>query len=303
MRCLLCLAFLTFTQPLLAAGPPVIDMHFHAWPAGADGPPDHPENLAAMRASLAQLEEFNVVLAATSGPEEFLERWRVEEPDRLLLGPVFPCEGGLNPNWYRYRCFRTGETFPAIEWLEAQYQEGVYGVMGELYNQYAGIPYTDPRMDEYYELAERLGIPVAFHTHSAPPLTARRCCPSFRISLGDPMLLEEVLVRYPKLKVQIMHANPLVYPAVLDLMLQFPGIYVDVSPFQKILPRTKFHKLLRAFDEVGLMGRVMFGSDGDSYESALEAYRTAEFLSDQQIDGIFCRNAARFLRQQEICDR
>jgi len=52
MRCLPCLVFLFFSQPLFAAGLPIIDMHFHAWPVAAGGPPDHPENLAAMHADL-----------------------------------------------------------------------------------------------------------------------------------------------------------------------------------------------------------------------------------------------------------
>ena len=70
-----------------------------------------------------------------------------------------------------------------------------------------------------------------------------RClsCPNFRVSPGHPLLLEEVLVRYPRLEVQIMHANPLFCPIVLDILIQHPRIYVDVSPFQKI------YRLLAAF--------------------------------------------------------
>ena len=288
--------------PVFAADEPVIDMHFHAWPRGAEGPPDHPKNLEYMRARLQQLKEFNVVLAATSGPQEFLDLWSQELPDRLILGPIFPCNDGLNPNRNRYRCFTDGGEFPNFAWLEAQYTKGTYQLMGELLNQYAGIAYDDPRMDKYYELAERLEIPVTIHTHAAPPRTASNCCPNFRVSLGHPLLLEEVLVRYPKLEVQIMHANPLVYPIVLDMMIQYPRIYVDVSPFQKILPRDQFHRLLAAFKEARLLNRVMFGSDGDNYESALEAYRSAEFLTDGELEGIFCRNAARFLGRQGVCD-
>jgi predicted TIM-barrel fold metal-dependent hydrolase len=133
-------------------------------------------------------------------------------------------------------------------------------------------------------------------------MTASNCCPKFRISLGNPILLEEVLVSYPKLKVQMMHANPLVHPLVLDMMIQYPAIYVDVSQFQRIMPREQFHRLLAAFKESRLLGRVMFGSDGDDYESALEAYRSADFLSERELEGIFCRNAARFLDRQGVCD-
>ena len=284
------------------AAPPVIDMHFHAWPYGADGPPDHPKNLEVMHRAIQGLRQHNVVLAATSGPQAFLERWSREAPERLMLGPVLPCEGGLNPNWYQYPCFANGAEFPDLVWLRSQYENGAYQVMGEIFTQYAGMSYDDSRMAPYYELAQELGIPVAFHTHSAPPLTATRCCPNFRISYGDPMLLEEVLIRYPKLRVQIMHANPLVYPMLLDLMAQYPKIYVELSPFQRILKREKFHRMLKLFKEAGVLSRVMFGTDGDDHGAAIEAYRSADFLSPNELDGLLCKNAARFLRRRELCE-
>ena len=94
--------------------------------------------------------------------------------------------------------------------------------MGELMNQYAGIPYDDPRMQPYYEIAEKHGIPVAFHVHAGPPGIREACCPDFRLSLGDPILLEEVLVKYPDMKVQIMHANALIYPVIMDMLVSVP---------------------------------------------------------------------------------
>ena len=281
---------------------PVIDMHFHAWPNGEDGGPDKAKNQAAMQDQLATLEEHNIVLAAASGPQAFLEAWGDIAKDRVMLGPIFPCIDGKNPTSYRTRCFNDGANFPDPIWLEEQYRSGAYQMMGELYNQYAGIPYNDPRMDRYYALAERMGIPVAIHTHSAPPLTASQCCPAFRISNGNPMLIEDVLVEFPKLKVQIMHANPLVYPEVLDLLVQFPKVYVDISPWQMAYTRKKFHALLQAYADAGLTGRIMFGSDGHDYAKAFAAYESADFLSAQQLDGIMCGNAARFLRKREICD-
>lgn len=286
----------------VAAAQPVIDMHLHAWPYGADGPPDHPKNLEVMARTIAALEEHTVVLAATSGPQAFLERWHREAPDRLLLGPVLPCEGGLNPNWFQYQCFANGAEFPDLAWLRTQYENGTYQLMGEIYTQYAGMAYDDPRMAPYYELAQELGIPVAFHTHSAPPLTASGCCPNFRMALGDPLLLEEVLVQYPRLKVLVMHANPLVYPLVLDLMAQFPKLYVELSPFDRVLARERFHQLLRAFQQRRLIRRVTFGTDGGDHGAAIEAYRSADFLSAAELDGILCRNAARFLGRLEVCD-
>lgn len=282
---------------------PVVDMHFHAWPSGEDGGPDKPKNRAAMLEALAALERHDIVLAAASGPADFLTAWSAADTDgRLLLAPIFPCIDGKNPTSFRHSCFADGADFPDIEWLEAQYTAEKFQLMGELYNQYAGVPFDDPRMDPYYALAERLGIPVAFHTHSGPPLTARQCCPAFRLANGNPLLLENVLVRYPKLKVQIMHANPLVYPEVIDLLVQFPKVYVDVSAWQMAYSRDKFHRLLREYADAGLTGRIMFGSDGHDYTKAFEAYESAGFLSDNQLEGIFCKNAERFLRRREVCD-
>jgi hypothetical protein len=299
---LIILALLCVTQVRAYDGP-VIDMHFHAWPSGEDGGPDRPKNQVAMAEELAELEVHNIVLAAASGPQDFLSAWSEAAPDRLLPGPIFPCIDGKNPVFFRHHCFADGGDFPDIAWLEEQYQAGTYQLMGEMYNQYAGIPFDDPRMQPYYTLAERLGIPVAFHTHSGPPLTAMQCCPAFRIANGNPLLLENILIKYPKLKVQIMHANPLVYPEVIDLLVMFPKVYVGVAGLQMAYTRTKFHRLLREYADAGLTGRIMFGADGHDYAKAFAAYESAEFLSDKQLEGIFCKNAERFLRKRGVCDR
>ncbi|MGI9309374.1 MAG: amidohydrolase family protein [Gammaproteobacteria bacterium] len=287
--------------PTMAWDGPVIDMHFHAWPSGEDGGPEQPKNRAATDAALAKLEKHNIVLAAASGPQDFLEAWGETNNPRLMLGPIFPCIDGKNPTFFRHTCFKDGADFPHIEWLEDQYLSGNFQIMGELYNQYAGVSFDDPRMQPYYALAERLGIPVGFHTHSAPPLTAAQCCPDFRIANGNPLLLENVLIKYPKLKVQIMHANPLVYPEVIDLLVQFPKVYVDISPWQMAYTRKKFHRLLQEYADAGMTGRIMFGSDGHDYEKAFAAYESADFLSERQLKGIFCENAERFLRRTELC--
>lgn len=296
LSCFQLLSFATTNKP------PVIDMHLHAWPAGANGPPEHPKNIAKMEKVLQDMRDNNVVYAATSGPDAFLSYWKQQEPDRLALGPIFPCIDGLNPLFFRYKCFDTEKDFPDIAWLEEQYVSGRYEVMGEMYNQYAGVAYDDPRMEPYYEMAQRLGIPVLFHTHAAPPLTAKRCCPEFRLRNGDPLLLEEVLVKFPKLKVMIYHGNPDIYPRLLDLMAQFPKVHVGLTPFQR-LPKDQFHAILRQFKGAGKLNRVMFATDGDRYAKAIEAYTSAEFLSQRELDSILCENAGRFLGKQELCEK
>jgi hypothetical protein len=60
--------------------------------------------------------------------------------------------------------------------------------------------------------------------------------------------------------------------------------------------------LLKEFNNAGLIRRVMYGSDGGKYTKALEVYSGAEFLTEQDIDGIFCRNAARFIGKKSLCE-
>jgi predicted TIM-barrel fold metal-dependent hydrolase len=99
-----------------------------------------------------------------------------------------------------------------------------------------------------------------------------------------------------------MHANPIVYPEVIDLLAQFPKVYVDISAWQMAYTRKKFHRLLQEYVDAGLTGRIMFGSDGHSYKKAFEAYESAGFLSNNQLEGIFCKNAERFLRKKGYCN-
>lgn len=283
---------------------PVIDMHVHARNAVQSGP-EHPDNVAVRQAYLNEANENNVVLFAASGAQEFVESWAEFFGTRMLAGPVFPCINGLTPHEGesdgRMPCFKSGAAFPDLEWLRKKYQDGQLTIMGEIGTQYVGIAFDDVKMMPYYQLAEELDIPVAIHTAGGPPLTAARCCPDFRLSMGDPALLEEILVRYPRLRVQIMHANVLTYPALLRLLQQFPQVTVDLTPFQSILPRDGFHHMLRTYKMHGLINRIMFATDDFPLASSLEAYRSADFLSVAELDGILCKNAQRFLGLEGVC--
>jgi predicted TIM-barrel fold metal-dependent hydrolase len=173
--------------------------------------------------------------------------------------------------------------------------------MGEVGTQYVGMAFDDPRMTPFYELAEELDIPVGMHASGGPPLTAERCCPDFRLSIGDPALLEEVLVQYPRLRVFIMHANVLTYPALLRMLQQFPHVYVDLTVFSTILPREGFHQMLLAYKHHGLLSRIMFGTDDFPVDKTIEAYSSADFLTEEELQGILCGNAERYLRMEGVC--
>jgi hypothetical protein len=282
---------------------PVIDIHVHS-SNDVEAGPEHPENQARLDAYRAEADENNVVLFLASGPMDFVEYWSEAFGERMLPGLSFPCRGGMTAfegEEGRRACFPGGGAFPDPEWLREQYKSGNLKFMGEVGTQYVGMAFDDPRMTPYYELAEELDIPVAMHASGGPPLTAERCCPDFRLSIGDPALLEEVLVRYPRLRVFIMHANVLTYPGLLRMLQQFPHVYVDVTIFSTILPREGFHHMLRTYKRHGLLDRIMFGTDDFPVADSIAAYSSADFLTDEELQGLLCGNAERYLRLEGVC--
>jgi hypothetical protein len=302
---LICCAALALSSNAALAGPPIIDMHVHAKNAVQEGP-QHPSNVASMHEYKAEADTNNVVLFAASGAHQFVDSWFEYFGDRMLAGASFPCINGLT-NFEgetdgRQACFPNEGMFPDVAWLHDRIESGQIQILGELGMQYAGISFDDDRLTPYYEMAEALDIPIAFHTSGGPPKTAERCCDDFRLSIGDPVKLEEILVRYPKLRVQIMHANVLTYPGLLRLLQQFPNVFVDLTPFSSILPEEGFHQMLRTYRMHGLLNRIMFATDDFPVAATLAAYRKADFLTADELSGIECRNAQRFLGLEDVCD-
>jgi uncharacterized protein len=158
-------------------------------------------------------------------------------------------------------------------------------------------------MEPYWKLAEELDIPVGLHTGLAPPRTPYRCCPKFRNSLGNPALLEEVLIGHPKLRVYLMHAGYPYLQETIAIMHMYPQVYADLAAIDWLRPREAFHEYLRALVREGFGKRLMFGSDQmvwpEGIGMAIEGIESARFLTDEQKRDIFYNNAVRFLRLDE----
>lgn len=289
------------TQSTLSAqNRPIIDMHAHAWNVVQDGP-EAAENEAYLDRFLSISDSLNVVRFIASGPHRFVEKWKEKAGDRMISGVMFPCIDGNPPNNGYGPCFPDQQSFPDINWLKEQFKAGVYDVMGELTAPYAGISYDDERMIPYYELALELDIPVSVHLQGAAPLTAQNCCPEFSISYGQPFELEKILIKYPDLRLYILHGNIKWIPSLIFLLQQYPNLYVDLTPYQVVMPREGFHDLLHEYKINGLINRVMFATDGAPHDISVAAFQSADFLTQDELDGIFCENAARFLGEPELC--
>ena len=290
-------AFFLSVSPLSAQeslNQPVIDMHLHAytvvpgqnlevfWLPEGMRPPTSTEHL--MRATLAEMDRYNIVKGWASGPIDVVAAWKAAAPDRILGAPDFTAE----------------TTFPSVEQLRAEYESGRLDGLGELVAQLAGLTPSNPFFEPYLALAEELDIPVAFHTGFPPPGVAYTWFPRSRASLGSPFGVEDALLRHRNLRAYIMHAG---YP-FLDETIAFlhahPQVYVDLAEINWLIPRAEFHEYLRRLMQAGFGKRLMFGSDQMFWPAAIgiavESIKSAPFLTEDEKRDIFYNNAARFLQ-------
>ncbi len=270
-------------------GQPVIDVHVHTG------------TIASLPKTLAELDSNGVVIALVNGPAAVATAWAGSHPKRIMAGALFPCPGGRVPN-NGPQCFPGGAELPSLESLRAEIKAGRLHFLGEITSQYAGWSVTDPRMEPFYALAEELDVPIGVHLALAPVSTPYKCCPGFRSALGNPLQLEDVLVRHPKLRVWVMHAGYPYSAEMKAIMLVYPQVYVDVAaidlPF--IVPRASFHDYLQELMRAGLGKRIMFGSDYSPIRSAIESIETASFLSAEERRDILFNNAAKFFRLETL---
>ena len=237
-------------------------------------------NEAVMERTLSIMKRRNV-FGVTSG--SLLAKWKEAAPDRIIPSVSFG-----DPD------------SPSVASLQEGFESGSFVVLGEVAVQYAGMTPDDPSLEPYWQLAERLDIPVGIHIGTGPLGAPYAGFDRYRARLHSPLLLEEVLVRHPRLRVYIMHAGWPMLDDLLAVLWTHPQLYVDVGVIDWVLPRGEFHRYLERIVGAGFGKRVMFGSDQmvwpDTLELAIESIESAKFLSAEQKRDILFNNAARFLR-------
>jgi predicted TIM-barrel fold metal-dependent hydrolase len=157
-------------------------------------------------------------------------------------------------------------------------------------------------LEPVYALAEELDVPLALHLHPGPPGAPY---PPFGMSKmrarnGRPLLLEEPLVRHPKLRLYVMHAGWPFLDEMKALLYAHPQVYLDLGVIAWSQPAPEFHRYLRGLVEAGYGKRIMFGSDQmvwpQTIDLAVAAVESADYMTAEQKDDIFYNNAVRFLR-------
>ncbi len=79
--------------------------------------------------------------------------------------------------------------------------------------------------------------------------------------MGNPLLLEELLARHPKLRVQVMHAGYPMIDNMLTLLQANSHVYVDVAGLIWSYPIKEVNRYIERLVDAGFEDRVMFGTD------------------------------------------
>ena len=325
--CGLYFATIFFVQPLIAQKRPlpVIDMHLHALHANDQGPAplsigapfidlglndaaddfrdvfmkalktrmwaDHhitsPTTDDSLRQMTLSVLRRRNVYAVTSGELENVRKWKSEAPERIIS----------SIDWTFGLASRTGLTADSLEKL---FRSGEFKVFGEVSIQYEGYTASDSAFEPYLAMAERLDIPVGIHVGCGPPGAPYIFAKNYRARLHSPLLLEEALLRHPKLRVYAMHAGWPMLDDMLATLYTHPQLYVDLGVIGYMIPTKEFYFYLERLVNAGFGKRIMFGSDNmiwpQAIEMGIDAIERAPFLSRAQKRDILFNNAARFLR-------
>ncbi len=281
---------------------PIIDMHLHAdlpphdVPAGApalcrpepclgqgaatSGPAE------TLQKTLEAMERYNIVKGFVSGLDlDNVRKWVAKDSERFIAAPFI-----LKPGQHN------------LQHLRQEYEAGRLEGLGEIATQLSGVAPNHAALEPYFALAEELDVPVLIHTAGIGPYL-----PTFRSRAGNPLLLEDVLVRHPNLRLYVENAGYPFRAEMIAMMTQYPQLHADVSTITWVIPRSAFYDHLEGLIRAGLGKRLMFGSDQMRWPQkigeGIEAIRQAPFLTAEQKRDILFNNAARFLRLDEAATK
>lgn len=286
----------TFGQNHKKIGLPIIDVHLHCyssdprWNARAPNPVTDRRLTATnepahMAETFAEMKKYHIVKAVISGDYDAALRWSATAPNRFLIGYSFDDVAKAD-----------------LDFIRREHAAGRLKVIGEVGTQYEGLAPNDPRLEPVFALAEELDIPVAYHIHPGPQGAIYMGSPRMRQSLNSPLLLEDVLVKHPKLRLYVMHAGYPRLDEMINMLYAYPQLYVDLGVIDWTRSRSEFHAYLRRIVDAGFGDRIMFGSDQmvwtDAIGMAIRNIESAHFLTHQQKRDIFYNNAVRFFHLQ-----
>ena len=261
---------------------PIIDVHIHAYKEqsplfGLEHPPTlrgktyrAVKNAEHLKQEVLQrFHKYNIVKAVVTAGELWLE----DAPTTILVA------NATKP--------------PSI--LKKQHELGYLDVIAEVAPFYEGKKLDHPSIERYFKLAEELGVPIGVHIfprgsnfglHYLPEMLG-----SMRAYNASPGQIDNLLVKYPKLKLYIMHGG---WPFIEDLkslLYMHPNVYVDIAVVNWILPEKEVIKYIIALTDAGFGNRILYGSDQmvwpDIIDDAIAMINDSDALTLTQKADIF----------------
>jgi hypothetical protein len=171
--------------------------------------------------------------------------------------------------WYGFASVNPVEPGARAELERAHQDLKLPGLkLGPIYQNYAP---TDPRAFAVYEYAERHAIPVMIHQATTFPAGAP-------LKHALPILLDEVAIRFPGLKMVMAHMG---HPWEAECMVtirKHPNLYADISALHG--RPWRFHQGMIAALEYGVADKLLFGSDFPFFtpEQTAEGLRNVNHL-------------------------
>ncbi len=267
----------------------VIDMHMHGYDSinfyggqphpftGLSSPPTIEEH---MKETVEMMDKCNIEYAVICQNMEAIEPY-VKADSRFIPGYA-----------------DAGNKLMPITQFEQYIKEGRIKVFGEIYAIYQGTTLADPKYEPYLKVCEQYQIPVAYH---CGPALSVRSGPTRRADKTDPLLIEDVLKKFPELKVYLMHAGAPHFDNTVLMMMYYPNLYVDISPLNWIHPIGEMwvEDFLKKAKKGLLLDRVMWGSDQmvwpGSIKLSIDRLNDVKYLTDKEKRMILYDNARKFL--------
>jgi len=268
----------------------VIDMHMHSytekdfWVGKArNGFESSKTTTEHLEQTIQKMNRHKIEYGVICGTLESIERYT--KADKRFIPAYQDYEDRLIP----------------VKQFEEFVQSGKIKVFGEVMAVYKGRTLNDSMYQPFLAICEKYGVPVAYHSGGSFPNAQQHGWPKYRIALGDPFLIEDVLVKYPKLKLYLMHAGENFYENTLRMMDGYPNLYADLGVALWLHPLTKDYgtKFLKSAKEYGFLDRVLFGSDQmvwpEAITSSIIFLKAMDFLTEAEKEMILYKNAKKFL--------
>jgi predicted TIM-barrel fold metal-dependent hydrolase len=133
-----------------------------------------------------------------------------------------------------------------------------YGVRGfKFHPNYQAFFPNDRAVYVLYEAIQELGVPAIFHTGQTGIGAGVRGGGGIRLKYSDPMLVDDVAVDFPDLKIILAHPSFPWQDEALAVATHKPSVYIDLSGWS---PKYFPPQLVRYANSL-LKDRVLFGSD------------------------------------------